>query len=90
MPTTAPEASPREGGVEIREATVQDIERIDSIGLDELGLDASGVQLPEKAEGERLSDEELQLRITTVCVCTVNGAAPAVPGCIVTAAACHR
>ena len=43
-----------------REATMQDIDRIESIGLEELGIDAGKVRLPEKAEGERLTDEELR------------------------------
>lgn len=58
--TASAELSARDA-IQIREATVQDIERIESIGLEELGLDASRVQLPEKAEGERLSDPELQI-----------------------------
>jgi type IV secretion system protein VirD4 len=43
-----------------REATSEDLERIDSLTLEDFAVDWSRVELPQKAEGERLSSEELQ------------------------------
>lgn len=43
-----------------RKATLADIERIDSLTLDDFAVDWSRVEIPEKAEGERLTSEELQ------------------------------
>ncbi len=44
----------------VREATVDDLERLDSLTLDDFGADFSQVKVPEKAEGERMTPEELQ------------------------------
>lgn len=43
----------------VREATIEDIERLDSLTLDDFAADFDQVQLPEKAEGERMTSEEL-------------------------------
>ena len=46
-----------------RAADVQDIERIDQLTLEDFAVDFDKVALPEKAEGERLSSEELQAAV---------------------------
>ncbi len=43
----------------VREATIEDIEQLDSLTLDDFAADFDQVQLPEKAEGERMTSEEL-------------------------------
>ena len=43
----------------IREATIEDIERLDSIKLEEFAADFSRVEIPQKADGERLTSGEL-------------------------------
>ena len=47
----------------IREATVEDIERLDSIKLEDFAADFSGVEIPEKADGERLTSGELHTAV---------------------------
>ena len=47
----------------IREATVEDIERLDSIKLEDFAGDFSRVEIPEKAEGERLTSGELHTAV---------------------------
>jgi len=47
-------------GAEAREATIDDIDRLDSLKLEDFDADFSHVKLPEKAEGERMTPEELQ------------------------------
>jgi type IV secretion system protein VirD4 len=47
----------------IREATVEDIERLDSIKLEDFAADFSSVQIPEKPEGERLTSGELHTAV---------------------------
>jgi hypothetical protein len=42
-----------------REATAEDLERIESLTLDDFATDFSGVELPESAPGERLSETQL-------------------------------
>jgi type IV secretion system protein VirD4 len=42
-----------------RKATVADMERIDELTLDDFAVDWSRVEIPQKAEGERLTSEEL-------------------------------
>jgi type IV secretion system protein VirD4 len=42
-----------------REATTEDLERIDSLTLDDFAVDWSRVEIPDKPEGERLTSEEL-------------------------------
>lgn len=44
----------------VRDATLADIDRIESLTLDDFAADFDKVQLPEKAEGERLTSEELK------------------------------
>lgn len=53
-------APPRRRG---RRATTEDIERIDELKLEDFEVDLSGVQLPQKAEGERLTDQELDASV---------------------------
>ena len=43
----------------VREATVEDIDRMDSLTLEDFDVDFGKVQIPEKPPGERLSSEEL-------------------------------
>lgn len=43
-----------------RDATLADIDRIESLTLNDFAADFDKVQLPEKAEGERLTSEELK------------------------------
>lgn len=43
-----------------REATMEDLERIDSLTLDDFAVDWSRVEIPQKADGESLTDGELQ------------------------------
>ena len=47
----------------IREATAEDIERIDSLTLDDFAAPLSEVTLPQKAEGERLTPEEMSAAV---------------------------
>lgn len=63
--TLAPAVQPAKGkrGRRSRKATLEDIERIDSLTLDDFELDLSRVQLPDKAEGERLTEREMQLAV---------------------------
>jgi type IV secretion system protein VirD4 len=63
--TLAPAVQPAKGkrGRRGRKATREDIERIDSLTLDDFDLDLSRVQLPDKVEGERLTEREMQLAV---------------------------
>ena len=45
----------------VREANLADIDRIGSLTLDDFAADFDKVQLPEKAEGERMTSEELKV-----------------------------
>jgi type IV secretion system protein VirD4 len=47
----------------IREATLEDIERLDAIKLEDFAADFSRVEIPEKAEGERLTSAELHTAV---------------------------
>jgi type IV secretion system protein VirD4 len=60
-PTVAT-ATPKRGR-RSRKATVEDIERIDSLTLDDLDIDLSQVQLPDNAEGERFTEREMQMAV---------------------------
>ena len=51
----APEIAPV-----MREATVEDIDRLESITLEDFDVDFDRVTIPEKPDGERLSSQELQ------------------------------
>jgi len=57
------EAILREAPPVIRDATVEDIERLDSIKLEDFAADFSRVEIPEKAEGERLTSAELHTAV---------------------------
>lgn len=46
-----------------RAATAEDIERIDQLTLEDFDIDFDKVVLPEKAEGERLTKEELDVAV---------------------------
>ena len=46
-----------------REANPKDIERIDSLTLEDFDLDLSRIEIPEKAEGERLTDHEMHAAV---------------------------
>jgi type IV secretion system protein VirD4 len=61
-PTTPADSRSREAGeapIATREATVADIERLDSLTLEDFAVDFDRVKIPEKPEGERLTSEEL-------------------------------
>jgi type IV secretion system protein VirD4 len=45
----------------VRDATLADIDRIESLTLDDFAADFDKVTLPEKAEGERMTSEELKV-----------------------------
>lgn len=47
----------------VREATIEDIERIDSLALGDFDVDFSKVQIPDKPPGERLTKEELNTAV---------------------------
>ena len=55
-----------------REATAEDLEHVDSLTLDDFAVDWSRVELPQKADGERLTDEELQ-RAADSFLLTIRG-----------------
>jgi type IV secretion system protein VirD4 len=71
MPEPSPEASttdsrPREAAEvrpAIREATNSDIDRIDSLTLEDFETDFNTVKIPQKADGGRLSSEELDAAV---------------------------
>ncbi len=46
-----------------REATAEDIERLDSLTLEDFAAPLGEIKLPEKAEGERLSAEEMNAAV---------------------------
>jgi type IV secretion system protein VirD4 len=48
-----------------REATVEDLETIDSMKLEDIDVDLSGVELPEKPPGERLTKAEMDNAVET-------------------------
>ncbi len=47
----------------IREATVDDIERLESLTLEDFAASFDQVQLPQKAPGEKMTDEELHAAV---------------------------
>lgn len=47
------------GGSTVREATAEDLERLESLKLEDFAADFSKVDIPDKAEGERMTSEEL-------------------------------
>jgi len=53
-PREVPEVHPA-----AREATVADIDRLDSLTLDDFAVDFDRVKIPQKADGERLTAEEM-------------------------------
>ena len=55
--------APAPAGSVIREATLEDIERIDSLTLEDFAAPLSEVSLPQKAEGERLTPEEMSAAV---------------------------
>ena len=61
----ATESSPREAATPpmVREATVDDIDRLDSLTLEDFDVDLKNVKIPEKPAGERLSSEELNAAV---------------------------
>jgi type IV secretion system protein VirD4 len=46
-----------------REAKVEDVERVDDLTAEDFAVDLSRVQIPEKAEGQRLTEEELHVAV---------------------------
>jgi type IV secretion system protein VirD4 len=61
----ATESSPREAAApaKFREATVDDIDRLDSLTLEDFDVDLKNVKIPEKPPGERLSADELNAAV---------------------------
>jgi type IV secretion system protein VirD4 len=47
----------------VREATVEDIDRLESLTLEDFDVDFDRVQVPEKPEGERLTSKELNAAV---------------------------
>jgi type IV secretion system protein VirD4 len=45
----------------VRDATLADIDRIESLTLDDFAADFDKVKLPEKADGERMTSDELRV-----------------------------
>jgi hypothetical protein len=43
----------------VREATVEDIDRLESLTLEDFDVDFDRVTIPEKPDGERLTSQEL-------------------------------
>jgi hypothetical protein len=61
-PHATADSRPRQVGeapVATREATVADIDRLESLTLEDFVADFDQVKIPQKAEGERLTSEEL-------------------------------
>ncbi len=58
MPREVPEAGPA-----TREATIADIERLESLTLEEFAVNFDRVKIPQKADGERLTSEELNATV---------------------------
>jgi hypothetical protein len=46
-----------------REATVADIDRLDSLTLEDFAVDFDRVSIPQKPEGERLTSDELNAAV---------------------------
>ena len=46
-----------------REATVEDLERLDSLTLDDFEAPLGEIEIPEKADGERLTTEEMNTAV---------------------------
>ena len=44
----------------MREATVEDIDRLESLTLEDFDVDFDRVKVPEKPDSERLTSQELQ------------------------------
>ena len=61
----ATESSPREAATPpmVREATVDDIDRLESLTLEDFDVDLKNVKIPEKPAGERLSSDELNAAV---------------------------
>jgi type IV secretion system protein VirD4 len=57
-PPEIPEARPA-----TREATVADIDRLETLTLEDFAVDFDRVKIPQKGEGERLSSEELNAAV---------------------------
>jgi len=56
---SAPRAAPPASVAATREATEEDLARIEQLTLEDFDVDLSGVQIPQKTDGERLSADEL-------------------------------
>ena len=46
-----------------REATVADIDRLESLTLEDFAVDFDRVKIPQKADGERLTSEEINAAV---------------------------
>jgi type IV secretion system protein VirD4 len=65
-PTVPADPRPREAKeapIATREATAADIDRLDSLTLEDFAADFDRVKIPEKAPGERLTSEELNAAV---------------------------
>ena len=64
-PASDPTPQEQVGGMQspVREATVADIDRLESLTLEDFAVDFDRVKLPEKSPGERLSSEELNTAV---------------------------
>jgi type IV secretion system protein VirD4 len=61
----ATESPPREAATPpiVREATVEDIDRLESLTLEDFDVDLKNVKIPDKPAGERLSSDELNAAV---------------------------
>lgn len=55
-----PESSTEGGGPRVRQATLEDIDRIDELTLEDFDLDLSQVVFPQSPPGERVSESDLE------------------------------
>jgi hypothetical protein len=47
----------------VRDATVEDIDRLQSLTLEDFDVDFDRIQVPQKPEGERLTSQELNAAV---------------------------
>jgi type IV secretion system protein VirD4 len=66
-PQAPSDSTPREPALDARpatrEATAADIDRLESLKLEDFAADLGNIKLPQKAEGERLTSEELNVAV---------------------------
>ena len=63
MPADPRPREAKEAPIATREATAADIDRLDSLTLEDFAADFDRVKIPERAPGERLTSEELNAAV---------------------------